>query len=224
MQANCPNCSNRIVIDDAKVPDRPFSVKCPKCQTVVKFPGKGAAAAAASAPAAPASEARSAAEMHAPSEEMRAQMMAQIRRTSGDASHQGKALVALRNREQAGSAALPLSRLGFQVDTLDNAEEGGRLLDQGVYDVVVTNRGAGTLHERISRLNPDGRRRVFVVVVGDDFKTGDGTQAWALQADLVLNPRDMGTADGPILNTLAERTRLYQAYVDARRRSEQAGA
>lgn len=225
MQANCPNCSNRIAIDDAKVPERPFSVKCPKCQTVVKFPGKGAAAAPAPPPAGPtAPAAPSAAEMHAPSEEMRAQMMAQIRRTSGDATHQGKALVALKDRTQAGSAALPLSRLGFQVDTLDNLEEGGRLLDQGVYDIVVTSRGAGTLHERISRLNPDGRRRVFVVVLGDEFKTGDGTQAWALQADLVLNPRDMGTADGPILNTLAERTRLYQAYVDARRRWEQAGA
>jgi predicted Zn finger-like uncharacterized protein len=43
VQANCTSCAQRIVIDDAKVPDRPFSVKCPKCQTVVRFPGKGAA-------------------------------------------------------------------------------------------------------------------------------------------------------------------------------------
>jgi predicted Zn finger-like uncharacterized protein len=221
LQAHCPSCQNRIVIDDAKVPDRPFSVKCPKCQTVVKFPGKGAAAAPA--PAAAAESGPSAAEMAPPSEEMRAQIMAQIRRASGDPNRTGKALVGLAASAQRGAAALPLNRLGFQVDTLESVEEGGRLLDQGVYDLVVTNRGPGTLHERISRLNPEARRRLFVVVVGDEFKTGDGTQAWVVQADLALNTRDLGTSDGPILNTLGERTRLYQVFVDARRRWEQAG-
>ena len=215
MQASCPSCSNRIVIDDAKVPDRPFSVKCPRCQTVVKFPGK--AAAAAPPPEPPATE------MHAPSEEARAQMMAQIRRATGDASRTPRALVSLHDRGQAGAAALPLSRLGFQVDTIDNAEEGGRLLDQGVYDVVVLNKGVGSLHERVSRLSPDTRRRLFVILVGDDVKTADGTQAWVYQTDLVLSPRELGGADGPILNTLAERTRLYQVFVDARRRFEEAG-
>jgi hypothetical protein len=75
----------------------------------------------------------------------------------------------------------------------------------------------------MSRLSPDMRRRLFVILVGDDLRTADGTQAWTVQADLVLNPRDLGAADGPILNTLAERTRLYQVFVDARRRFEQAG-
>ena len=62
MQANCPKCSNRIAIDDAKVPDRAFNVKCPKCQAVVRFPGKGAAPAAAPPPAAPAAAAPPASE------------------------------------------------------------------------------------------------------------------------------------------------------------------
>jgi twitching motility protein PilT len=61
VQANCPECGHRIVIDDAKVPDRPFGVKCPKCQAVVRLPGRTAAGAdalaadppAAAAPAPP---------------------------------------------------------------------------------------------------------------------------------------------------------------------------
>ena len=35
MQAQCPQCAQRIVVDDAKAPDKPFSVKCPKCQAAV---------------------------------------------------------------------------------------------------------------------------------------------------------------------------------------------
>jgi twitching motility protein PilT len=55
VQATCPQCGNAIVIDDAKVPDRPFGVKCPKCQAVVRLPGKqaGAPATASAPPPAP---------------------------------------------------------------------------------------------------------------------------------------------------------------------------
>ncbi|MBI3932366.1 MAG: zinc-ribbon domain-containing protein [Acidobacteria bacterium] len=45
MQASCPQCSHVIGIDDAKVPDRPFGVKCPKCQSVVRLPGRAAVGA-----------------------------------------------------------------------------------------------------------------------------------------------------------------------------------
>ena len=39
MQANCSKCGHKVVVDDAKAPDRAFTVKCPKCQTPVKFAG-----------------------------------------------------------------------------------------------------------------------------------------------------------------------------------------
>jgi twitching motility protein PilT len=59
LQANCPQCQTPVVIDDSRAPDKPFGLKCPKCQAVVKFPGR-AAAPAASAPAPPAPVAQSA--------------------------------------------------------------------------------------------------------------------------------------------------------------------
>jgi len=267
VQANCTNCQQRIVIDDAKVPDRAFSVKCPKCQTVVRFPGKGGApvvsapgtssfasnlpagaypaapptsaypaypnapAAAAAAPgSAPAPPPTAMAEAPA-SEELRATMMAQIRRemSIGEGKMVGRAMVALTDRAQAGAMALPLTRLGYQVDTVENAEEGARLLEQGVYDLVVATRaaaGAGreSLYQRLSRLSPEGRRRIFVVLVGDEFKTGDGTQAWAVMADVVVAGRDIPNADAVLLPALAERTRLYQVFTDARKRFEAAAA
>jgi predicted Zn finger-like uncharacterized protein len=262
VQANCTNCQQRIVIDDAKVPDRPFSVKCPKCQTVVRFPGKGAAPVAAApgtgsfaanlsagaypgapptsaypaypgAPVAPAAangaapSAAPAAAPEPPSEEMRAQMMAQLRRelSIGDGKMAGRAVVALGDRARAGAMALPLTRIGYQVDTVENADEGARLLEQGLYDLVVTTRAAAgqgreSLYQRLNRLSPEGRRRIFLVLVGDEFKTGDGTQAWAMMADLVIGSRDIPTADAVLLPTLSERTRLYQVYNDARKRQE----
>ena len=239
MQASCPKCSNKIVIDDARVPERAFSVKCPKCQTSVRFPGKAAAGAAAPAPAVapPPLPTPPAAEATRPPEPepgpdhgaIRAEMLAQVRREmlAGDTprTSAGRALVALPDRTQAGAIALPLTRQGYHVDTIDNADEGSRLIEQGVYDVVIANRaatpaGKETLYQRMSRLSPDARRRIFLVLVGDDFKTGDGTQAWLAMADLVVNGRDLANVDAVLTKTVEERSRLYQVFLDARKRFE----
>ncbi len=59
------------------------------------------------------------------------------------------------------------------------------------------------------------------MLVGDEFKTGDGTQAFVAQADLVVG-RDGADVESVLLNTMAERTRLLQVYIDARRRFEEA--
>lgn len=222
MQALCPQCSQKIVIDDAKVPDRAFNVRCPRCQTVVKLPGKDAADGATVAPAPGAAAGPS-------EEELRAQM-AQIRREAGGEGSQGpQALVSFPNAAQAAPIALALTRLGYHVDTVDDFEHGARLLDQGVHDVVATARLAAaagraeSLYQRLVRLSPDQRRRLFVILVGDEFKSGDGTQAFLVTADLVLSAREAGTADQVIRGTISERKRLYQVYDDARKKFEEVG-
>lgn len=236
MQASCPKCSHKVVVDDAKAPERAFSVKCPKCQTPVRFAGKvsavPAAPAAATSPAAatviPGAElppSTSGAE----SGDMRAGMMAQLRREMGIAPGGGeasmRALIAVPDAGLTAALSQNLTRLGYAIDTVDEAGDALRLVEQGVYSVVVTTKSAGaggkeTLLQRVGRLNPEGRRKVFLVLAGDEFKTGDGTQAFAAMADLVVGSHDTAGVEAALKNTLAERTRLYQMFTDARRRFE----
>jgi hypothetical protein len=138
-----------------------------------------------------------------------------------------RALVAVPERTLAAAIALTLTRLGYGVDTGAD-EEAARMLEQGSYAVLATVRQPGvpgrseTVYQRLTRLSPDYRRRTFALLVGDEFKTGDGTQAWAALADLVIASRDAASADNVIRNTMAERNRIYQVYLDARRRFEEA--
>jgi len=232
VQAQCSQCSTRIQIDDTKVPDRPFKVRCPKCQTVMTLPGRGAAPAAApeAEPPATASEGSPvpdpAAASPPPADDLPPppSPAAMARRERAEAGT-NDALVAL-----SGPAAMglqhALERLKFNVDSVDDIEEGARLLEQGIYEVAVTARTPPepgkpeTLAQRMLRLPLDARRRVFVILVGPEFQTADGTQAWAAQADLVVNPADAGRCEHLIRSTMAERKRLYQPLVDARRRIE----
>jgi predicted Zn finger-like uncharacterized protein len=45
MIVTCQNCTTRLQLDSSKVPARPFSVRCPKCQQIINAqpPGAGAA-------------------------------------------------------------------------------------------------------------------------------------------------------------------------------------
>jgi predicted Zn finger-like uncharacterized protein len=238
VQASCPQCGSKVAIDDAKVPDRPFSVKCPKCQNAIKLPGKAPMGIPTPAPtpapmpplpgvsATPDTEsvAAPAAAMGSAGDEGRAS--GQGRREAA----LGRAMVALPDKSLSGQLAGMLGRLGVGVDTLDDWEEGARLLEQGVYHIVATARVAGqpgkgeSLYQRINRLNPEARRRIFLILVGDEFKSGDGTQAFAVLADVVVNARDAASAENMVRATLAERQRLYQAFLDARRRHEEAAS
>ncbi|MGE0453354.1 MAG: zinc-ribbon domain-containing protein [Vicinamibacteria bacterium] len=226
MQASCPHCTYKIVIDDARVPERAFSVKCPKCQNAVKFPGKAAGSAAAAEPPEPASAGPV---LGFDSDAMKAQMMAQLRREmgggAGEVAHAGeRALVGLPGG-QAGNAALMLTRLGYAVDTVDDSEDAIRLLEQSSHVVVLTAPVAGaqgkeSLYQRACRLGAEARRRIFLVVAADNVKSGDGSQAFVLQADLVLTSKDVAGADVVFRNTLAEKRRVYQVFLEARTRAD----
>jgi predicted Zn finger-like uncharacterized protein len=240
VQTSCPQCSQGIIIDDAKIPDRPFSVKCPRCKHTVRFPGRGDMAAEGETPTA-LTEPRSEEPKTIPpapsplpppashvSDELRAQLMAQVRReiSLGEAATAGRALVHLPDRGQAGAATLTLTRLGFAVDTIEDGDEAAHLVEQGLYAVLVLVRVINppgkvpTFFQKLSRLGPDARRRVFVIVAGDEYKSGNGIEAFTALADLVLHPRDLGTCDNLLRATLSERQRLYQAFMDARARLE----
>ena len=222
MQAQCSQCSTRIQIDDTKVPDRPFKVRCPKCQTVMTLPGRGADAPAAAPGAEPPSTAAEVPPPYEPPPPPSPEATARRERAEAGAND---ALIAM-SGPAATSLRQVLERLQFNVDSVDDVEEGAHLLESGVYEVAVTAQTPPepgkpeTLAQRMLRLPIDARRRVFVILVGPEFRTADGTQAWATQADLVVNPADAGRCEHLIRSTMTERKRLYQPLVDARRRIE----
>jgi predicted Zn finger-like uncharacterized protein len=222
VQAQCSQCQSRIQIDDSKIPDKPFKVKCPKCQAVISLPGKGAPAPGNGGAEAASQPAPAAPPYEPPPPPPSAAAVARRERA---AESENDAIIAL-----AGPAATALQAalvsLGFNVDTVDDIEEGARLVEQGIYEVAVTSRSQAepgkpeTLQQRLLRMPADTRRHVFVILVGEEFRTADGVQAWAAQADLVVHPNDAARCDHLIRSTLLERKRLYQPLVDARKRIE----
>jgi hypothetical protein len=130
-----------------------------------------------------------------------------------------KALVAFPSADLAAAMAGVLGRLGFAVEQLDSADDKILRLQQGDYAVVVSARNGvpedRNVYRMIQTMPLEIRRRLFLVLVGDDVQTGEGTQAFALLADLVVQSKDAPSCDRLLAQTLHERKRVYQTFWDA---------
>ena len=231
MQTNCPKCANLLVLDDAKIPDTPFMLKCPKCQNTVKLPGKSGNGDAAAAPG-PASPAAGSSPPppqapDAPAPTSSASVIAPPAPVHPPPPPTiGTALICVPTGELANSLATMLGRLGFASEGLDpQLEEKILRIQQGEYPVVATTRNGlpeeKNLYRIVRMLPPEIRRRVFLVLVGDEFKSGEGTQAFSVLADLVIHSNDAPTAERLVAQTMIERRRVYQTFWDAEdRRAE----
>jgi len=130
-----------------------------------------------------------------------------------------KALVAFPSADLAAAMAGVLGRLGFAVEQLDSADDKILRLQQGDYAVVVSARNGvpedRSVYRMMQTMPLEIRRRLFLVLVGDDVQTGEGTQAFALLADLVVQSKDAPSCDRLLAQTLHERKRVYQTFWDA---------
>ncbi len=134
------------------------------------------------------------------------------------------ALVSLADPELGNGVSTLLGRLGFSVDLLDDDTIDDKImrLQQGAYPMLAVSRsgvsGNRDLYAVVRSLPPEIRRRIFLLVVGDEFKTGEGAQAFAVLADLVVHGRDATNCDRLLTQTLVERRRIFQTFLDVEER------
>lgn len=222
MKSTCAGCSTVVTVDEnnPKIPDGPFNVKCPKCGQPVRFPGKKAAQAAATQQQAPAPPAPD-----EPAEEMDPAAAAQASFKPIEPTGI-KALVAMNDRNMSKAISKTLKNLGYTVEAMTDAHA-LRLLDTGNYEVVAMQRmvaeGPGlTCYQKLSYISADARRTFFLILIGDEYTTGDPTQAFIVNGDLVVHTNDAGACEVLVRDTLVERTRLFRIFIEAKKRADSA--
>jgi hypothetical protein len=58
------------------------------------------------------------------------------------------------------------------------------------------------------------RRRVFLAVIGDDFKTMDNMMAFSMSANLVINREDLDKVEAILKRGVSENERFYKVFMD----------
>ena len=241
----CPKCSTRLQVDDEKSPQRPFNVRCPKCNsTVSSGPANPAteqsALAVGGSPAtdhprfepltARTYEAPTPAETVATTDDSVRMLIDLLSKgttrntdnpTARPSWDKRKALVCT-SEAYRDSIARKLTQTGYQVYVAEDTRQAVETMRANKMDVVLlephfdpAEQGSVFVIREINVLRPPQRRRLFFVLISPSLRTMDAHAAFLNNVNAVVNVNDLEELNRIMEVALREYNELYRDFYGA---------
>lgn len=240
----CQRCSTRLQVDDDKSPQRPFNVRCPKCNNTVS-----------SGPASPATEQSALAvggspatdhprfdqssarayESTTPSEPVSSddtvRMLVDLLSKGAAQKSENpnarpswdkrKALVCT-SETHRDVVARKLTESGFQVYVAEDTRQAIETMRSNKMDAVLlepqfdpAEQGSVFVIREISILRPPQRRRLFFVLLSPSLRTLDAHAAFLNNVNVIVNINDIEELQRIMEVALREYNELYREFYNA---------
>lgn len=241
----CPKCSTRLQVDQEKSPNRPFNVRCPKCNSTISTGGASPALeqSAFGVGGSPSTD-------HPRFEQATARAYESVT-PSEPAPASNDALQALmellakggqRENEKPGSrpawdkrqallcAAEPLREPvaqkltdgGYQVFVAEETRQAIETMRSKQMDVVLLDpqfdpaeQGSAFVVREVNVLRPSQRRRLFFVLLSPSLRTMDAHAAFLNNVNTIVNVNDVDDLDRVMDLALREYNELYREFYSA---------
>lgn len=214
MQITCSSCSREINIPDDKVPQgQAFNLTCPGCKTKMRVdqhlqppqpaPGFGG-------------------EEEGVALDTASMLMDEEFDDDDEAfeiydEHDKIALILDKENHDLWTTAL--TELEYKLQSAKSPEHAVHKLKFNQYHVVAFHEKFGDtaletspLYEYIREMPMDTRRKTFVALVGDKFKTLDNMEALANSVNLVINQNEMDQLETILKKSTGENDNFYKVY------------
>jgi hypothetical protein len=198
MQVECSNCSKEINIPDNKIPqDQAFNLTCPGCKTKMRV------------------------DQHLKSLDTASLVVDEEFDDDEEIEiydeHDKIALILDRQNDDLWDSVL--TELEYKLQRAKSPEHAVHKLRFNQYHVVVFHEKYGDsslktspLYEFIRDMPMYTRRKTFVAVVGENFKTLDNMEALAYSVNLVINQKDMGQLETILKKSIGDNDTFYKVY------------
>jgi predicted Zn finger-like uncharacterized protein len=212
MIIRCDNCSVSLQLDESKVPSGNFSVRCPRCQNLlrVKKDASGRAPSTveqltSSVPAAPTAD--GAAEFAAKESEL--QINSALRSLLGalktenavteepDMAEKPRRIL-LCLGEKTDEVARMLASNGYKVYVAQTPAQANERLREGKTEILMFSPdfapdlgGAAVIQQRANSMYSSERRRLFLISLEDEGTTMNAQDAFLRNLNLIVNTNDL---------------------------------
>ena len=216
MDIICEKCNTRINIPDEKIPrDQQVIVSCPKCKNRLTLN--------ASSPrrknATPAVEGKSG---------------SHIKKADSDNDYwdddasldffeEGAklALVMGNEAQQIKKLGRTIEELGYRCVLANNTRDAISKMRLHYFNLVLLSEGfdgidlaQSPILQHINNLSMSVRRRVFLALVADEFKTMDHMMAFAMSANMVINGGDLDRLTSIMQHAISDNEKFYKVFTD----------
>ncbi len=138
-----------------------------------------------------------------------------------DQSQSATALICVSDDITRSAVSDQLTLLGYELHSGLFREDVALRLQTHAYNLLVLEEGFENLEgERnpvimdCRGLSPEQRRSVFIVLIGPDFKSEDGMQAFQYSVDLVFATEDLSSLAGVLGRSVEEHQFRYQPFLE----------
>jgi predicted Zn finger-like uncharacterized protein len=217
MDITCDSCKTRLNIPDEKLPEgKKVAVNCPKCKAklmVGRPPRKG--------------EDKNTADDAEPKAPVNRKEVYIKEPTEADdfieflAEDKKLALVMEDSDLIADKIRETIEGLGFKNVRAENTRDAIARMREYHFDFVILSQRFDGIEleqspvlEYLNHLSMYVRRRMFLVLVGEEFQTMDLLMAFAMSANLVVNSNDLENLPRALKQSLMDNKRFYSLFFD----------
>jgi CheY-like chemotaxis protein len=214
MEINCESCGTRLNIPEKKIPEgQVVTASCPKCKNKLTFEKPKQASDSRPAPD--------------ENETMSAEQASAYDYGEDDSNleifEEGtKLAIVMENRpELIEKMKKAVKSLGFQFVSAANTREAVSKMRLHHFDLAILSDrfddvelSQSPILHYLNRLSMSFRRKMFVTLVGEGFKTMDGMMAFAMSSNLVVNLKDLDKLGSILKRTLGENQKFYKIFMD----------
>jgi len=238
----CQKCDTRLQVDEAKVPSRPFIIRCPKCNSSVEAGSGNGAEKDASNPQSQAEsyrfeqpnpaplfepQAKVSEASTTPGTENLAELLQRLIQPTMGASHQPyvrpawnprKALVCV-PEESRTQIASTLADNGYQVFVAQDTRQAVDRMRENLLDVVLLDarfdpveQGSVFITREVSILRPGQRRRLFFVLLSPTLRTMDSHTAFLNNVNAIVNVSELEELPKILESRVRDFNELYKDF------------
>jgi predicted Zn finger-like uncharacterized protein len=219
METTCEHCKAKLNIPDEKIPkNKKVKIACPKCKKKVTVNAK--------------KKHNETGSFHLRFiESSDGEKSGEDRYGYGDYSddqalafyEEGTklALVMDNNSEHTDNIRMDVGQLGYKAISAPNIRDAIGRMRYHHFDLIILSDGFdGQSLERnpilsyLNNLSMGVRRRMFVVLMGEGFKTMDDMMAFALSVNLVVNTKELDKMSAILKRALSDYEKFYKVFID----------
>ncbi len=213
MIIRCDNCSVSLQLDESKIPSGNFSVRCPRCQNLLRVQkdasGKGLSTVdqlAANQPAAATAEGST----DFAAKEHDFQINAALRSLMGalqsdktaveddTKTEKPRRILLCLGQQKADETAKIMAKAGYKVYVAQTPAQANERLREGKTEILVFSPdfaadmgGAAVIQQKANAMYSSERRRLFLISLEDSGTTMNAHDAFLRNLNLIVNTKDL---------------------------------
>ncbi len=234
MIISCDNCSVSLQLDESKIPNGNFTVRCPRCQNLVRVQRGAKSDASSTVQQLEANKPAPAVEDNAQkfaAKESEMQINNALRSLLGALSIENKNLeaddkvdtklrrVLLCLGERRDAVAKVLAEADYKVYMAQTPAQANERLREGKTEVLIFSPdfaaefgGATILQQKVNAMPSSERRRLFFASIEDTGTTLNAHEAFARNLNLIVNTKDISQFPLILNRSLRDYNDLYYYY------------